>query len=110
MAFGNHSRESNMPYGYLILVTTAILAVRHVRSDYASKRSKCLVGGVAAITILAPYLPNFLPLVGLLVLVSMYLQMALCGYVIFHQAIYDDEASKALHQKASPANSTVADQ
>jgi hypothetical protein len=65
---------------------------------------------VAAFSVLAPYLPDFLPLVGLVVLVSMHLQMALCGYVIFHQAIYDDEAGKALHQKASPGNSTVVDQ
>lgn len=100
-----------MPYGYLILVATAVLAVRHVRSTYASIRSKRLVGGLAAFSILAPYLwLRFLPLVGLVVFLCMWLPMAICVYVIFHQAVYDDESGRVLHQTASSGKSNVADQ
>ena len=87
-----------MPYGYLILIATAVLAFRHFRSTYASGRSKYLVGGLAAFSVLAPYLwPRFFPLAGWVDLVSMFLQGAICLYVIFCQTVYDDEPGKTLH-------------
>jgi hypothetical protein len=81
-----------MPYGYVLLVATVILAVRHVRSTYASGRSKGLVGSLAAFAILAPYLwPGFL-----VVLASPVLQLALGFYVVFHQAVWSpDKSSKS---------------
>jgi len=95
-----------MPYGILILVATAVLALRHVRSTYASIRSKCLVGGVAAFSVLAPYLwPRFFPLAGWVGLVSMFLQVAICFYVVFYQAVYDDESGRALHETESSGKS-----
>ena len=100
-----------MPYGYLILIATAVLAFRHVRSTYATPRSKRLVVGVAAFSALAPYLwPRFFPLAGWVDLVSMFLQGAICVYVIFYQTVYDDEPGKTLHQKDSSGKSSVADQ
>jgi hypothetical protein len=100
--------EINMPYGYLILIATGVLAVRHIRSTCASSRSKYLVGGLAAFTVLAPYLwPRFLPLAGWVSMVSMYLQLAICFYIIFHQAVYDDESDRALRQPASSRKSKM---
>ncbi len=87
-----------LPYGYVVLVATVILAIRHVRSAFASNRSKCLVGGLAAVSIVALFFgPSFLPLAAL------FLQFAVCIYVIFHQVIWrpEDEhakASRTLHQ------------
>jgi hypothetical protein len=52
-----------MPYGYVLLVATVVLVGRHVRSAYASARSKCFIG-CAAVSILAFSLwPRFLTLV-----------------------------------------------
>jgi hypothetical protein len=97
-----------MPYGYLILVATVVLAIRHVRSTYASSRSKCLVAGLAAFSVLAPYLwPTFLPLAGWVISVSMFLPWAICVYVIFHQAVYDHEERKSLLQADSPEKASV---
>ena len=77
-----------MPYGYVLLVATIALAVRHIRSTYASNHSKRLVGGLAAVSVLAPYLGP-----GFVALVALFLQFAVCLYVIFHQAAWcpDDE-------------------
>src|SRR5262245_18422068 len=87
-----------MPYGYVLLVATVVLAVRHVRSTHASRRSKRPLGGLAAVSVLAPYLwLNFLPLVALVPLVCVFLQFAVCFYVLFHQAAWcpEDEHARA---------------
>jgi hypothetical protein len=104
-----------MPYGYVLLVATVVLAVRHVRSTYASSRSKRLVGGLAAFSILAPYLwPGFLPLVGWVVLACPFLQLAIGFYIIFHQAVWCPDAehakvAQAPHQTNPSGKSSVAD-
>jgi len=85
-----------MPYGYVVLSATVLLAVRHVRSNDASRRSKYIVVTLAAASVLAPYLwPSSLPLAGLVTLGCMLLQFALCFYVLFHQVIWppDEEQS-----------------
>jgi len=100
-----------MPYGLLILIATVVLVVRHVRATFASSRSKYLVGGLAAFTVLAPYLwPRFLPLAGWVALISMWLQLAICFYVIFHQVVHDDESDRSLRQPASSGKSNWGDQ
>jgi hypothetical protein len=86
-----------MPYGYILLAVTVVLAVRHVRSTYASSRSKCIVAGLAAASLLAPYFwPSFLPLAAVVPLGSMVLQLAVCFYIIFHQTVWrpDDDLAK----------------
>jgi hypothetical protein len=92
---GRESRYSGklaMPYEIIILAATVILAVRHACSAYASNRSKCLVVGLAAVSLLAPYFwPSFLPLAALFPLVTMVLQFAVCFYVIFHQTVWGQE-------------------
>jgi hypothetical protein len=94
-----------MPYGFVLLVATVVLAVRHVRSTYASNRSKCLVGGLTAVSILAIYLwPSFLPLAALVPLISLFLQLAVCFYLIFHHAAWgpDDEFANVSRTLARP--------
>jgi hypothetical protein len=81
-----------IPYGYVLLVGTIVLAIRHIRSGYASNLSKRLVGGLAAVSVLALYMgPGFLALVALV------LQLAVCLYVIFQQAARgpDEDHAKA---------------
>jgi hypothetical protein len=98
-----------MPYGYLLLIATVVLAVRHVRAAYASSRSQYLVGSVAAVSVLAPYLwPRFLPLAALVPLVSLCLQFAVCFYVIFYQVAWGsgDEGAK-LSQTLSRTQETA---
>ena len=92
-----------MPYDYALLAATVVLAVRHVRSTYASDRSKRLVGGLATVSLLAPYTwPSFLPLVALVLLVSSCLQFAVCFYLIFYQATWcpDDQGQSGRAYRA----------
>jgi hypothetical protein len=87
-----------MPYGYVLLAATLVLTIRHVRSAHASNRSKGLVGGLAVVSVLAPYLwPSFFPFLAFVALVCLLLQFAVCFYVIFHQAVWcpDDEHTRA---------------
>jgi hypothetical protein len=104
-----------MLLGPLLVVVTVVLALRHVCCTYASDRSKCLVGGLVAASVLAPYLwPSFLPSVILFILASPFLQIAIGVYVIFHQTIWcpEEERPKAsrMLQRANPSdNSGVAD-
>jgi hypothetical protein len=87
-----------MLYGYVVLVVTAVLAVRHARAPYASRRSKRMVGGLAAASVLAPYLwPSFLPSGAWVPLASLSLQFGVCFYVLFHQAAWRPEAA---HRKS----------
>ena len=81
-----------IPYGFVLLAGTIVLAVRHVRANYASNLSKRLVGGLAAVSVLAPYIGP-----GFLALIALFLQFAVCLYVIFHQAAWgpEDEHAKA---------------
>jgi hypothetical protein len=86
---------SIMPYHYVVLVATVVLALRHARSSHASRRSKGLVGGLAAFAVLAPGLwPSFLPGAALVLLACPLLQWATCIYVILHQTVWttDDQS------------------
>jgi hypothetical protein len=79
-------------YLYVILILTIVLAIRHVRSTYASTRSKRLVGGLAAFSVLAPSLwPSFLPLFWLIYQIAVALRWVICFYVIFHQVVWSPE-------------------
>lgn len=83
-----------MPYGYVLLVATVVLALRHVRSTCASSRSKGVVGGLAAFTVLGPYLwPGFVPGGWLVSLACFALQLPLGFYVVFHQAVWSPDGS-----------------
>jgi len=100
-----------MPYGAVATAFLVVFVIRHVRSTYASNRSKCLVGGLAAFTILAPYLwPRSFPLVGSYVgMLSFPLQVVIAVYLTFHEAIWrpDDnhaEASRTCQQTIPPVN------
>jgi hypothetical protein len=70
-----------MPYWIVVLGATIVLGYRHVRSPHASVRSKRIVGGLTAATIVAPWL---WPLAALAVLP---IQFLICLYVIFHRVV-----------------------
>ena len=101
-----------MPYGYVVLIATAVLALRHARAAYASKRSKRLVGGLAVGSVLAPYLwPSFLSLGALVPLACSVAQFAVCFYVLFHQAAWSledehrkpDRSLRPIHPSEKPS-------
>jgi hypothetical protein len=82
-----------VPYGYILQIVTAVLAVRHLRAAHTSPRSKYLVGGLTAFAVLGPFLlPAFLPLRVLLAWTALPLQFAISGYVVFHQIIWAPDA------------------
>ncbi len=68
----------------MLPVAVIVLAVQHVRS-------KRLVGGLAAVATLAPFVwPSFFPLAVLA------RQLAVCLYVIFHQAVWPPDQTDPL--------------
>lgn len=92
-------------YSYVILLLTIVLTLRHVRSTYASARSKRLVGGLAAFSVLAPSLwPSFLHLFWLVDRVAVALRWGICFYVIFHQVVWSPEDE---HIKASRTSQQI---
>jgi hypothetical protein len=85
-----------MPYEYVLVVVTVVLVVRHLRSDYASGRSKRLVGVSAAVCLLAPRVwPAFLPSLAPVALASLVLQFLVCFYIVFYQAAWRPDAGRA---------------
>ena len=87
-----------MPYGYLIMAAVVVLALRHIRSAYATPRSKTLVGGLATFSILAPFLlPRLLPNLAILLVVCEFLPMVIAIYIAFYDAVNApfDELGKA---------------
>jgi hypothetical protein len=104
-----------MPYQYVVLIATVVLALRHVRSADASRRSKGLVGGLAAFAVLAPGLwPSFFPGTALVLLVCPLLQWATCFYVILHQTIWpaggqSGSVARPLRRADSADQSSVAE-
>jgi hypothetical protein len=104
-----------MPYGFVLVIAVLVLAVRHIRSTYASSRSKLLVAGLTAFGVLAPYLwSGFLPFAGLVSLTCPVIQLAVGFYLAFHEAVWRPDAENvqrpSIHQKKSPDQSNVADQ
>jgi hypothetical protein len=88
-----------MPYGYVLLAATVVIAIRHVRSSYASNVSKALVAGFAAFSVSGPFAwPRFLPGDPFVPLFCLFLQFAVCFYVIIHRAAWrpDDERAEGL--------------
>jgi hypothetical protein len=86
-------KVNQMPYGFVLVIATAVLAVRHVRSTHASARSKRLVAGLAALSVLAPYVwPGSFPLAGVVGLACPVLQFAIGFYVVFHEAVWRPDA------------------
>jgi hypothetical protein len=81
--------DVGMSYGLVLLGIAVLLAVRHLGSSTASRRSKRLVGGFVGAAILVPYVwPNFFPLTASVLLLSPLVQFTVCFYVIFHQAVW----------------------
>jgi hypothetical protein len=70
-----------VPYWIVVLGATIVLGYRHVRSPHASVRSKWIVGGLTAATIVTPWLWP------LSALVALPLQFLICLYVIFHRVV-----------------------
>jgi hypothetical protein len=91
-----------MFYHYAILFAVAVLVVRHIRSASASTRSKRIVGGLAAFSLLAPYLwPSFLPLAGQVGPATMWLPVALGVYVVFHEKIHDEAPRNSVEPRSA---------
>ena len=87
-----------MTYLYAVYVipqfAVAVLAVRHVRSDFASPPSKRFVGGLTAFAVLAPHLwPAFLPLRNFVVWTALPLQFVVSFYIAFYQIIWSPRAA-----------------
>ena len=79
-----------LPYSLIPLIAVVVLTIQHVRSRHASVRSKCVVVGLAAGSVL---IARVWPVS---VIVVVLFQLALCGYVILHQMVMSvDDAPPA---------------
>jgi hypothetical protein len=72
-----------IPYGVILPVAAVVLAARHARTDRASLRSKCVVGGTVVVSVLlCPTWP----------LITALVQLSACIYVIVYRIVVDELA------------------
>jgi hypothetical protein len=70
-----------IPYALIPLIAVVGLTIQHVRARHATVRSKCIVVGLAAVSVL------FVWVWPIPTIVVVLFQLAICGYVILHQMV-----------------------
>jgi hypothetical protein len=72
-----------VPYGVILPVAAVVSAVRYARTERASLRSKCVVGGIVVVSVLlCPAWP----------LITALVQLSACVYVIIYRIVVDELA------------------